>query len=577
MFARWLWLQTVAATPPNILWIMADDLGIGEVGFERRAAFARGERSGPAAPPPARPISTPHLDALAASGLTFDAAYAGYTICAPSRTTLFTGRHSGHFVRVPSAPTFPDRLRSAGYQTSAFGKSAPMDAPEGGSSWRPRSLEWGWPNLYGFDTFVGQANQTLGHNMYPTSVTALRPSSVTAQNSTLLLPLNSKPKSRSLCMAQPDQYNHTTDVFNQAALEWLRQGRDPARPFFLYMSFTVPHAGGWGSAPLSPEDGNPVPSDLQYASRTSWPEVERDHAASITHLDARIGEMMAALDSLQLANSTIVWFASDNGPHNEGGHSVDFFSSSGGLRGYKRSFYEGGVRSPSIVRWPGVTQPGGRSATPWAFWDVYPTMLEMAGLPPVALAGAGSTEGPAAATRAVRMASSAAASREGGEFATRLRGNGGGDWQDRQGEASLDGRSIVPALRGEQQPPPRYMFWTWREHRGRDVSSTLERLDAIDGGDVARRLSNASGEGGGARVVGYAARMGDWKLIVHRCADQASRVPSLADADAAELYHLPSDGKEERDVAAKQLSVLGAMLAVLADPQERLSCECFQC
>jgi arylsulfatase A-like enzyme len=303
-------LFTMAAPPPNILWIMADDLGIGEVGFERRAARARGEAS-----QPARAIATPHLDALAASGLTFEAAYAGYTVCAPSRTTLFTGRHSGHFVRVPSAPTFPERLRAAGYQTSAFGKSAPMDAPETGVSWRPRVLEWGVPTLYGFDTFVGQTNQTLAHNMYPTSLPALRPSSVAAQNnstlplpldsqnSTLHLPLNSKSKSRSLCMAQPDQYNYTTDVFNHAALDWLRHERNVTRPFFLYLSYTVPHAGGWASAPLAPEEGNPVASDLQYASQTLWPEVERDHAASITYLDARIGEVMAALDALQVIAS----------------------------------------------------------------------------------------------------------------------------------------------------------------------------------------------------------------------------------------------------------------------------------
>jgi arylsulfatase A-like enzyme len=450
-----------------------------------------------------------------------------------------------------------------------------MDAPEGGASWRPRLLEWGWPTLYGFDAFVGQADQRLAHNMYPKSVTALGPNSVTTQNSALFLPLNAKPKSRSLCMAQPDKYNHTTDVFSQTALEWLHQCRDPTRPFFLYLSFTVPHAGGWGSAPLAPEDGNPVPSDLQYASRMSWPEVERDHAASITHLDARIGEVMAALDSLHLTNRTIVWFASDNGPHNEGGHSVDFFSSSGGLRGYKRSFYEGGVRSPSIVRWPGVTQPGGRVATPWAFWDVYPTMLEMAGLPvaQVASAGAGSHGSPAVPARAARMASMVAR----GEFGAGLRETGGGGWQGWPGDASLDGRSIVPALRGEEQPSPRYLFWTWREHRGRDASRVPAGDDTGDGADVARRRSNASAEGSGAPIVGYAARMGGWKLVVHRCADQVSRVPSLADADAAELYYLPDDRKEERDVAAKRPRLLRDMLAVLADPQERLSCECFQC
>ena len=506
-----------ASARPNLMWIMADDLGLGETGFAR-----------PHRPQPPhsnlRDISTPHLDAFARGAMTFDAAYAGYTVCAPSRTTLFTGRHSGHFVRVPTEPTLPERLRAAGYQTAAFGKSAPMDAPKGGTSWTPRVLEWGLPTLYGFDSFLGQPVQTRGHNMYPADVTD--------QTSVLPLPLNTKPKSRSLCMANPSAYNYTTDIFTAAALRWLETGRTASKPFFLYLSYTVPHAGGWGSWPRAPEDGNPVPSDLQYAAELSWPEVERDHAASVSYLDARIGEILRELERLELSSNTVVWFASDNGPHNEGGHSVDFFSSSGGLRGYKRSLYEGGVRSPSIVRWPGVTQSGSRSTTPWSFWDVLPTMMEIAGVK--ADANMYTTDSD--------VGVDASAKRHG-----------------------LDGRSIVPALRGESQPPPRYMFWTWRT-----AKTEAEEASAHEVGSsfVGRNITVA------AVPSGYAARMGDWKVVVHHCVDTRA-VPSMD--DVAELYHLPSDPGETKDMANCHKALVRSMLSILADPKEALSCACFQC
>ena len=463
----------VGGAAPNLMWIMADDLGVGELG-----SFG------------SQNLSTPNIDALAESGLAFTSAYAGYTVCAPSRATLFTGRHSGRLAGAPSNwPTLPTLLRQAGYETAAFGKSAPMDATES-----PSTLEWGLPLEHGFETFAGQASQLFCHNMYPASITVA--------NLTVPLPLNRKAKSRELCMGDPDAYNYTTDVFTDAALEWLRaRPSAAARPFFLYVAYTVPHAGGWDSAPKAAEEGAPVPSELSYAAK-AWPVVERDHAASVSYLDMRVGDLLRALDAQRLASSTVVFFASDNGAHNEGGHDVRFFGSTAGLRGFKRSYYEGGVRSPSIVRWPGVTPAGGTSDHPWAFWDVLPTMLELAGvpLPP----------------------------------------------------GSFDGRSIVPTLRGQRQPAPPYLYWTWR-------------------GMVADDLANEPrGVASGARS-GYAARVGEWKAVVHNCANGAS--PS--DADAMELYNLTADAFERSDVSAQHPRVTARIKALLAS--EGLSCQCFQC
>ena len=185
----------------------------------------------------------------------------------------------------------PALLKSAGYETAAFGKSAPMDDTS------PGTLAWGFPVAHGFDTFLGQPNQAYCHNMYPESITT--------GNVSLPLPLNHKAKSRDACMAAPSQYNYTTDIFTDAATRWLHGRAEPDRPFFLYVSYTVPHAGGWGSAPAAPEQGAPVPSDLQFANR-SWPLVERDHAASVAYLDGRVGDLLNTLETLHYSERTVV-------------------------------------------------------------------------------------------------------------------------------------------------------------------------------------------------------------------------------------------------------------------------------
>jgi len=177
----------------------------------------------------------------------------------------------------------------------------------------------------------------------------------------------------------------------------------------------VPHAGGWSDAPQSLETGSPVPTDLQYADKP-WPDVEKDHAAVITYLDGKVGDLMLRLKRLGVDEQTLVIFASDNGAHLEGGHSHTFFDSTGGLPGHKRSMFEGGVRSPTMARWPAVIRPNRSSTFAWAFWDVLPTLAQLAGV---------------------------------------------------EAPPDIDGMSIVPTLMGEDQASHDYLYFTWLGDGGR--------------------------------------------------------------------------------------------------------------
>jgi arylsulfatase A-like enzyme len=231
------------------------------------------------------------------------------------------------------------------------------------------------------------------------------------------LTLNAKiPKNasaaRAACMADPSAFNYTVDITSHHSLAFVEShvSTKPSQPFFLYEAFTVPHAGGWGKSPTTPESGAPVPTDGEYATHDDWPEVERDHAAVITYLDSYVGDLIALLKKLDIEDKTIVFFASDNGAHLEGGHSYKFFNSTGGLLGHKRSLYEGGMRSPTMARWPGTITPG-VSDFAWAFWDFMPTVAELAGV-------------------------------------TAL-------------PKDIDGISIVPTLMGKTQPAKDYLYWTW--------------------------------------------------------------------------------------------------------------------
>eukprot|EP00943_MAST-04B_sp_MAST-4B-sp1_P009507 g9507.t1 len=340
------------AERPNIIFILADDLGVGEIGL-----FPSDNVHGK--------IDTPNVDRLGLEGIQFTNAYAGYTVCAPSRTSLFTGRHSGNFLKhnlsgtaisPTEIKTLPHYLKSVGYNTALVGKSAPLTSP----------IE------SGFDYFIGQIDQSACHNMYPYQIDY-------GTKQKLELKLNQENKrSRENCMSNPSLFNYTVDITQSHSIDWIHSIYQDTNPFFLYMAFTVPHAGGWGSSPDDPEQGAPVPSDLQYVNE-SWPNVEKDHAAVISYLDNYVGEVIHTLKKLNIDDNTLIIFASDNGAHLEGGHNYKFFNSTGGLKGHKRSLFEGGVRSPTLIRWPSVVKPNRISGVHFGFFDILPTLCDIGG------------------------------------------------------------------------------------------------------------------------------------------------------------------------------------------------------
>ena len=333
------------ARKPNLIFILADDLGYGDVG-------CYGQKR----------IKTPTLDRLAAEGMRFTQAYAGSTVCAPSRCTLMTGLHTGHcWVRgnklLPLRPgdvTVAELLKAQGYATGIIGK---WGIGEPGTT--------GIPNRQGFDYWFGYLNQRHAHNYWPT-----------------YLWRNEERVSLKNVMAKEDavgagvaservEYSH--DLFAKEALEFVEKHK--AAPFFLYLAFTIPHANNEAG-----KTGMEVPSDEPYSSE-SWPQQQKNHAAMITRMDRDIGRLMALLRRLGIDEQTLVIFSSDNGPHREGGADPNFFDANGPLRGIKRDLYEGGIRVPTMARWPGRIRAGSVSDHAWAFWDLLPTACDLAGAP----------------------------------------------------------------------------------------------------------------------------------------------------------------------------------------------------
>ncbi len=231
----------------------------------------------------------------------------------------------------------------------------------------------GAPWVHGFEHVFSQLDQVLCHNYYPQWIWENGQKRLYPQN------VNA---SRARCMAPGNTCAYAPDEFAREALHWL-DGRTSAQPWFLYLALTPPHAGGWSCASVVPplachESGAPAPSS-DYSNRTEWPVVERDHAAMVTNaVDRYVGQVMAKLKEKQMERDTLVVFTSDNGPHNEGGHSYKFFDSAGPFRGFKRSLYEGGIREPTIMRWPGRIAPATWTAQPVAFWDFLPTFAALA-------------------------------------------------------------------------------------------------------------------------------------------------------------------------------------------------------
>jgi len=324
-----------AADKPNIIFIMADDMGYGDLGCYGQPR-----------------IKTPNIDKLATEGMKFTQCYAGNTVCAPSRCALMTGKHMGHaFVRgnadvalPPSEITIATVLKNAGYVTGMFGKWGLGD---------PGTI--GVPSKHGFDEFFGYLNQVHAHNYYPDHLFR--------NDERVEIPENKDGKH--------GVYSH--DLFTKEALSFVE--RHKAEPFFLYLPYTVPH--GNNEAMKRKETGMQVPSDEPY-TKEDWPQDEKNFAAMITRLDRDVGTLMAKLKELDIDEKTLVFFTSDNGPTAEG-HDPKFFKSGGPLRGIKRDLYDGGVREPMIARWPGQIKAGAVSEQVWAFWDFLPTAAELCG------------------------------------------------------------------------------------------------------------------------------------------------------------------------------------------------------
>ena len=313
---------------PNIIFIMADDLGYGDLGCYGQAT-----------------IQTPNIDRMAAEGRRFTDCYSGSTVCAPSRCCLMTGLHSGHArirgnARHPLLPedtTVAECLKKAGYRTGIVGKWG-LGEPD----------TTGIPNRQGFDYWFGYLNQGRAHDYYIDHF----------WKNEEKYELNGA-------------YSH--DLFTREALDFVRRSSD--EPFFLYLAYTIPHAFNEGGD----DGGMPVPSDEPY-SNEPWPQPQKNHAAMITRMDRDVGQLFALLKSLKLDEDTIVLFTSDNGPHQEGGALSEFFDSNGPLRGIKRALYDGGIRVPMIARWPGRIEANSTSDEPWAFWDFLPTACDLAGV-----------------------------------------------------------------------------------------------------------------------------------------------------------------------------------------------------
>jgi arylsulfatase A len=386
--------QNAEPTKPNIIFILADDLGYGDLSCYGQQQF-----------------QTPNLDKMAAGGMRFTQHYSGTTVCAPSRSSLMTGQHTGHtFIRgnkewqpegqfplEAKAITIAEMLKEAGYITGAFGKwGLGFVGTEGD------------PNLQGFDEFYGYNCQRLAHNYYP--------GHLWDNQQKVEIPENSGDKFEV----------YAPHLIHERALRFIEKNKD--KPFFLFYPNVIPHA-----ELLLPEENiaefrgkflpekefkgaEPGSEGFREGPYGTQPESHAAFAAMVTLLDKQVGEVLAKLKELGLEKNTLVIFSSDNGPHQEGGADPDYFDSNGPLKGYKRDLYEGGIRVPMIAFWEGKIVAGSKSEHASAFWDVKPTVAELAEIP---------------------------------------------------APENIDGISFLPALLGKEQKQHEYLYWEFHEKNGR--------------------------------------------------------------------------------------------------------------
>lgn len=339
--------EAEAGPSPNIVLIVADDLGWGDVGFNGQVR-----------------IQTPVLDRLATEGLVLNRMYAGSTVCGPSRASLLTGYHTGHG-RVrgnpawslsgkpvdfdPERETIAEMLRGVGYRTGMVGKWGLAE-----------NLSETVPNAQGFDYFFGFNRHLPAHHYYPEEIW---------ENDSLLSLPN--------CTAEKVG-EHVQETFTLKALDFLRKGDD--RPFFLYLAYTTPHF-----ELTIPEEYKSQYDSLGWPLREMTPGHyfhDRDghvtYAGMVSKMDSDIGRLLAELERQGELDNTLLIFTSDNG-HEYDHLNEEFFNSNGPFRGRKRDLYEGGIRVPFLAYWPDSITPGRRMNEPVAFWDIKETLRDLTG------------------------------------------------------------------------------------------------------------------------------------------------------------------------------------------------------
>ena len=409
-------------------------------------------------------FQTPNLDRLAAEGIRFTNYYAGDAASSPARAALLLGRDSDHLrqradVDIPLAPgevTVAQLLKQSGYHTGLIGEWNLGDDATGGAPWKK-----------GFDEFAGYLDTADATNYYADYLWRFDPRS--SYDKTSGKWINWNPAQGPPTAGKEMIYSNTQgknqylpDLLTKAALNFVKNNQPDQfnhyRPFFLLLNYSVPGAGN-----------GPVPTDAPF-SEEPWPQPQKNKAAMIARLDSYLGQLLDQLQQLNLTNDTVIFFTSDTGPEKGGGVDPKFFQSGGPYRGGRGELYEGGLRVPMIVHWPGTIPAGQVSDVPWAGWDFLPTA-----------AGIALTQSP----------------------------------------TNIDGISVLPELRGQVRPHPRFFHW---ELRGRELAQ--------------------------------AARRGDWKVV-----------RSKADAPW-ELYDLKNDPGETKNVADKNPDVIKLFEAILKNDHE---------
>ncbi|TLX78190.1 arylsulfatase [Labilibacter sediminis] len=340
-------------TAPNILYIILDDLGYGDVGFNGQDK-----------------IMTPRIDQLAREGIVFTNHYAGAPVCGPSRAVLMTGKHLGHCtvrgnprwslsgnpVDIDASDvTVAEELKRAGYTTAVIGKWGLAE-----------NLTHGRPNEQGFDYFYGFNRHLPAHHYYPEQV---------FRNEELITIEGN--------VTAEKKGKYITDLFTEEAKGFIRREAKSEQPFYLHLAYTTPHY----------ELTIPEERKAMYADK-DWPlrEMKAGHylndknghvtyASMVSDVDRQIGEILDLLDELKITDNTLVVFTSDNG-HEYDNLKDEFFNSNGDGRGRKRDLYEGGIKVPFAARWPGYILPNSKSDHVSAFWDFLPTVCDIAGISP---------------------------------------------------------------------------------------------------------------------------------------------------------------------------------------------------